>query len=110
MTVNRLLRLEGLVLFVGAIALYAVGGGNWLLFVVLLLAPDLGMLGYIVNVRVGALSRPEGTVAVGRVARAHPGRHLLDGVVDHLGAGGAVEAGPAVVETGEAGAMHGSGP
>jgi hypothetical protein len=56
MTVNRLLRLEGLVQFVGAIALYAVGGGNWLLFVVLLLAPDLGMLGYMVNVRVGALS------------------------------------------------------
>ena len=60
--------------------------------------------------RVGALGRLEGAAVVGGVARAHPGRHLLDGVVDHLGAGGAVEAGPAVGETGEAGAVHGSGP
>ena len=51
----------------------------------------------------------EGAAVVGVVARAHPGRHLLDGVVDHLGAGGAVEAGPAVGEAGEAGAVHGSG-
>lgn len=56
MTVKRLLHLEGLVLFVGAIALYAASGGSWLLFVVLLLAPDLGILGYLVNVRVGTLT------------------------------------------------------
>ena len=59
--------------------------------------------------RVGALGGLEGAAVVGVVARAHPGRHLLDGVVDHLGAGGAVEAGPAVGEAGEAGAVHGSG-
>lgn len=56
MTVKRLLKLEGLVLFVGAIALYAMSGGSWVLFVVLLLAPDLSMLGYGVNTRVGALA------------------------------------------------------
>lgn len=48
--------LEGLVLFVGAIAAYAMSGGSWVLFIVLLLAPDLAMLGYAVNVRVGALT------------------------------------------------------
>ena len=58
--------------------------------------------------RIGALRRLEGAAVVGVVARAHPGRHLLDGIVDHLGAGGAVEAGPAVGEAGEAGAVHGS--
>jgi hypothetical protein len=56
MTVKRLLHLEGLVLFVGAVALYGVSGGNWLLFIALLLAPDLAMLGYGVNTRVGALA------------------------------------------------------
>ncbi|MEP7292625.1 MAG: DUF4260 domain-containing protein [Chloroflexota bacterium] len=54
MNVNRLLRLEGLVLFVSAIVLYAISGGSGLLFVVLLLTPDLAMLGYRVNARVGA--------------------------------------------------------
>ena len=63
----------------------------------------------LVDERVGALGGLEGAAVVGGVARAHPGRHLLDGVVDHLGAGGAVEARPAVAETGEAGAVHGSG-
>ena len=49
-----LLRLEAAALFVGAVAVYATQGGNWLLFVVLLLAPDLSMLGYLVNQRFGA--------------------------------------------------------
>ena len=63
-----------------------------------------------VDQRVGALGGLEGAAVVRGVARAHPVRHLLDGVVDHLGAGGAVEARPAVAQTGEAGAVHGSGP
>lgn len=54
MNVSRLLRLEGLILFVGAVAAYALLRGSLLLFVVLILAPDLAMLGYLVNVRVGA--------------------------------------------------------
>lgn len=51
-----LLRLEGLVVLVGSIALYAHQGGDWLPFVVLLLTPDLSMVGYTVNARVGALA------------------------------------------------------
>jgi Domain of unknown function (DUF4260) len=50
-------RLEGLVLFLASIyAIYAwiVLGGAWWLFLLLLLTPDISMLGYLVNARVGA--------------------------------------------------------
>jgi Domain of unknown function (DUF4260) len=49
-----LLRLEGAALAVAAVALYADGVHSWLLFAVLILAPDLGMLGYLANERIGA--------------------------------------------------------
>lgn len=51
-----LLRLEGLTLAAGAVAVYAQQGGNWLLFGLLLLAPDLSMLGYLAGPRSGAAS------------------------------------------------------
>ena len=54
MNVKAMLRLEGLLLLVGAIILYALSGGNWVLFIVLLFAPDLAMLGYRINARAGA--------------------------------------------------------
>jgi len=54
MNVNRMLRLEGLIVLVGALAFYALLNGNWLVFLVLLLAPDLSALGYAFNARVGA--------------------------------------------------------
>jgi hypothetical protein len=50
-----LLRLEGIAVFAGAIATYAYQGFGWLPFFVLLLAPDLAMLAYLVNPRVGTL-------------------------------------------------------
>jgi len=43
----RLLRLEGLAVIVGALALYFDAGYGWLLLVVLILAPDLSMIGYV---------------------------------------------------------------
>jgi hypothetical protein len=49
-----LLRGEGAVLFVASCAAFALLGGNWWLFVLLLLAPDLSALGYLLNARVGA--------------------------------------------------------
>jgi hypothetical protein len=51
-----LLSLEGLSLFIGSIALYAYYGGNVWIFVLLLLVPDVAMIGYMVNTRVGAIS------------------------------------------------------
>ena len=49
-----LLRVEGIALLALGVLLYRVNGGSWLLFGVLLLAPDLSMLGYLAGPRVGA--------------------------------------------------------
>jgi hypothetical protein len=49
-----LLRTEGVALLALSVLLYWINGGSWLLFGVLLLAPDLSMLGYIAGPRVGA--------------------------------------------------------
>jgi hypothetical protein len=51
-----LLHAEGGALLVAAVLLYWDRGDGWLLFAVLLLAPDLGMLGYLANTRVGAVT------------------------------------------------------
>jgi len=53
---RRLLRLEGLALLGGAVALYFHLGYGWILLVVLVLAPDLSMIGYASSVRAGALA------------------------------------------------------
>ena len=49
-----LLRTEGVALLALSVLLYWVNGGSWLLFGVLLLAPDLSMLGYLAGPKVGA--------------------------------------------------------
>ncbi len=52
--VRALLRLEGLGLLCGAVALYGRSGGDWRLFAVLFLTPDLSFLGYLGGPRAGA--------------------------------------------------------
>ena len=49
-----LLRIEGVALLALGVLLYWVNAESWLLFGVLLLAPDLSMLGYLAGPRVGA--------------------------------------------------------
>jgi hypothetical protein len=49
-----LLRVEEAALLVGAVALYWQMHFSWLLFAVLFLVPDLFMVGYLANPRVGA--------------------------------------------------------
>jgi Domain of unknown function (DUF4260) len=49
-------RLEGIVLLLASITVYATTAPNWILFVVLLLAPDLAMIGYLRGPRIGAIS------------------------------------------------------
>lgn len=49
-----LLRLEGVAFLVASIFFYRQSHASWVLFAVLFLAPDLFMLGYLVNARVGA--------------------------------------------------------
>ena len=51
---STLLRVEGVALLALSVMLYRVNGGSWLLFGVLLLAPDLSMLGYLAGPKVGA--------------------------------------------------------
>ncbi|HTJ25701.1 MAG TPA: DUF4260 domain-containing protein [Candidatus Limnocylindria bacterium] len=51
---RRTLRLEGALEFAVAIALYAHVSGAWLIFASAFLAPDLAMLGYLVDARTGA--------------------------------------------------------
>jgi Domain of unknown function (DUF4260) len=53
---STLLRLEGLALLAAALALYFDAGYGWPLLVVLALAPDLSMLGYLAGPRVGAVT------------------------------------------------------
>jgi hypothetical protein len=50
-----LLHLEGAAILVLSIYFYATGHYSWLLFAVLILSPDLFMLGYLVNVRLGCV-------------------------------------------------------
>jgi Domain of unknown function (DUF4260) len=52
---HLLLRIEGVALFGLASVLYWQFGASWILFLVLLLAPDVGMLGYLRGNRVGAI-------------------------------------------------------
>ncbi len=49
-----LLRAEGAALFVLSLVLYAVVDGGWLLFLALILVPDLSILGYLGGPRAGA--------------------------------------------------------
>lgn len=49
-----LLRLEGLALALGAVAVYATTGGAWWLFALLLFLPDVSMIGYLRGPRLGA--------------------------------------------------------
>jgi hypothetical protein len=51
---SLLLRAEGGIILCASLLLYGQVGGNWLLFVLLVLAPDLSMLGYLAGVRLGS--------------------------------------------------------
>jgi hypothetical protein len=50
------LRIEGAAAFVAGLALFGLTGGPWLLALPLLLLPDLSMIGYLRDPRLGALT------------------------------------------------------
>lgn len=52
--VSTLLRIEGLVALAAAVTAYWFLGGNWWLFALLLLAPDLSFFGYAAGAKPGA--------------------------------------------------------
>ena len=51
---SLLLRLEGAALFLCALFFYYSLGASWILFAVLILWPDLSMLGYLANPKLGS--------------------------------------------------------
>ena len=51
---STLLRLEHAAMAVAALVAYHLSGGSWWLFALLILAPDLTMLGYLGSPRLGA--------------------------------------------------------
>lgn len=53
--VSVILRLEGLAAFVAAIALYAYAGFGWGMFALFFFLPDVFMVGYLKNERIGAV-------------------------------------------------------
>jgi Domain of unknown function (DUF4260) len=75
-TPRLLLRLEGAALAAGALILYAFTSGSWLLFGLLVLAPDLSMLGYLAGPRIGALAYNAVHITVGPIALALIGLSL----------------------------------
>ena len=53
---SLLLRLEGGVIFAASVLAYFREDGGWILFAVLLLSPDLSMLGYLAGPRTGSVA------------------------------------------------------
>jgi hypothetical protein len=49
-----LLRIEGAALLAASVVLYWLNGGSWWLFTLLLLTPDVSMLGYLFSSQIGA--------------------------------------------------------
>jgi hypothetical protein len=81
---DLLVRLEWAFLFTLCVAGYALSGGSWPLFFLLILAPDLSMLGYLAGPRIGAaaynlfhtLIVPLCLLAFGFLAGQDPAMHI----------------------------------
>src|SRR5262249_10926876 len=54
-TVRTLLRLEGLALFASMVLIYALWGGSWWIFALLLLLPDISLAAYLAGPGTGAV-------------------------------------------------------
>ncbi|HEV8042303.1 MAG TPA: DUF4260 domain-containing protein [Bryobacteraceae bacterium] len=81
MNPKQLLHLEGTVILVASLYAYQWNHGSWLLFALLFLVPDLSMIGYAINARVGAITYNAihtyvGPLVLGAYA-LFTGKHLL---------------------------------
>ena len=95
MSVPRvLLHLEGLAIAVAAVVVYVHEDASWLLFVVLILAPDLSALGYVAGPRIGSFVYdafhttvwPTGLLLVGYIAGESGAVHVALIWLAHIGA------------------------
>ncbi len=66
--VRSLLRLEGLAVLAASVLVFSHLGGNWWVFAVLFLVPDISMLGYLKGPRVGAVAYNMGHSTLGPIA------------------------------------------
>ena len=71
--VRTLLRIEGLILLIAAVAFYERIAGGWGLFALLILAPDVSFAGYLLGSRIGALAYNTAHSTVGPLALAAVG-------------------------------------
>ena len=80
MNPKPLLHLEGAAVFVASLVAYQSNHGSWLLFVLLFLVPDVSMIGYVINTRIGATSYNAIHTYIGPLALGgyslFTGRHL----------------------------------
>lgn len=53
---NAIIKIEELFMFLASIVLFHQTDYSWWVYLALILAPDIGMLGYAVNTKVGAVS------------------------------------------------------
>ena len=53
--VRTVLRLEGLALFIGMTSLYYIWDGDWWVYAILFLAPDVSFAAYLAGPRIGAI-------------------------------------------------------
>lgn len=51
---KRIIHLEGNIVLIAAIYIYALNEFSWLIFLLLFLAPDVSMLAYLINNHIGA--------------------------------------------------------
>lgn len=51
---KKIIHLEGVIVLIAAIYIYALNGFSWLIFLLLLLVPDVSMLAYLINNHIGA--------------------------------------------------------
>ena len=54
--VRTVLRLEGLAVFSLSLLLYHLSGRSWTVFLLLLFLPDISMIGYLKNKKIGAIT------------------------------------------------------
>lgn len=54
--VKKILHLEGLAVLIASLYFYHATNGNWWLFALLLLTPDLSMIGYLKDKKLGAIT------------------------------------------------------
>jgi hypothetical protein len=56
MVIKNIIKIEGVIVFLSCLIVYLLLDYNWILFVALLLFPDIAMIGYVVSNKIGAIT------------------------------------------------------